>query len=393
MKESPVSYPEYDVDLFSDEVLLDPYPHYRAMRDLGPLVWLPRHDIIAATQYDAVRDILKRPEVFISGAGVAINPEKNENPRTNTLLSDGDVHRELKTVVGRPITPPNVDELGTAIRAMADELVVSLVGQGEFDGMRGFAQHLPVEIVSHLVGIPESGRERMLEWSSALFNILGTANERALADEATANEMGPFITRLERSDLRPGSWGAQLFDAVDRGETDPKHLPGMLIDYVGPALDTTLNGIAHMLHLLGTNPEQWALVLEDPDDNVNRAVEEVLRYETVVRGFSRLAVDDTEVSGVPIAAGARVWTLLSSANRDERRFDDPDEFRVLRGRNTHVGFGAGPHLCVGVHLARLEMRSLLAATAQHVVSIEITESTVGLHNMLRTYDTLRARFT
>lgn len=385
--------PIYDVDLFADEVLRDPYPHYQAMRDLGPLVWLPRHELSAAVHFEAVRDVLRNDEVFISGEGVAVNLALNDGSVQNTLMSDGDLHRRLKTVVGAPISPPNIDELTQSIREMADQLVMSLLDQGEFDGLVDFAQRLPVDIVSHLVGIPEAGRERMLDWSKATFNIIGAFNERGLADADVAFEIVPFAMSLERSDLRPGSWGAQVFEAVDRGDVEQEHVPGMLIDYIGPALDTTLNGIAHMLHLLGTHPEQWAMVREDPEQNVSRAVEEVLRHETVIRGFTRLATSDVEVSGVGIEAGQRVWALLSSANRDERRFDDPDSFDITRSRNTHVGFGAGPHLCVGVHLARLEMRSLLQAMAQHVETIEIGETHVALHNMLRGFGVLRATFT
>ncbi|MFK7918511.1 MAG: cytochrome P450 [Ilumatobacter sp.] len=385
-------FPSYDIDLFDDDVIREPYSHYRAMRDLGPFVWLPRHEIIAAVRFDTVRDVLKQPDVFISSEGVAVNAALNRRNRTNTLISDGDLHRQLKSVVGRPITPPNIDELTVTVRSMADELVSRLVGHGDFDGIADFAQQLPIEIVSHMVGIPEEGRERMLAWSAALFNVIGAPNERAEIDGPVAAEMGPFIETIDYSDLRPGSWGAQLFEAVDRGEVEEKYLRGMLVDYIGPALDTTLNGIAHMVHLLGTHPEQWALVLEDPDNNINRAVEETLRYETVIRGFTRLATEDIEVSGERINAGERVWAVLSSANRDERRFDDPDEFSVLRPRNNHVGFGSGQHLCVGVHLARLEMRSLLEAMTQHVTSIRIDEARRGLNNMLRTFETLSIRF-
>lgn len=386
-----MALPVYDVDLFDDEVLLDPYPHYRAMRDLGPVVWLPQHDVAAAVQFDAVREVLRNPDVFISGEGVAVNPMMNAG-RANTLVSDGELHRQLRTTVGRPITPPNIDELTVTIRDMADRLVVRLVEQGEFDGVADFAQHLPVEIVSHLVGIPEAGRERMLDWSKAVFNLIGALNERGQADAETVAEFQRYARSIQRSDLRPGSWSAQIFEAVDRGEVQPEYVSGMLIDYLGPALDTTLNGIANMLYLLGTHPDEWTKVREAPEENVNRAVEEVLRFETVIRGFTRLATENVDVSGVKIEVGQRVWAVLSSANRDERRFEDPDSFRISRSRNSHVGFGAGPHLCVGVHLARLEMRSVLQAMTKHVETIEIGEARVALHNMLRGFDILPARF-
>ncbi|MDH3730037.1 MAG: cytochrome P450 [Acidimicrobiia bacterium] len=192
--------------------------------------------------------------------------------------------------------------------------------------------------------------------------------------------------------MRPGSWAAQIFDAVDRGQVDPQYVPGLLIDYLAPALDTTLHGTANMLHLLGTHPDQWELVRQAPEQNVDRAVEEVLRYESPVRGFTRLATADHEVDGARIEAGQRIWTLLASANRDERHFEDPDAFRVARTRNNHLGFGAGPHLCAGVHLARLEMRSLLYAMVEHVETIHIGPARIALNNMLRGFESLPAHF-
>jgi len=158
-----VTLPSYEVDLFADDVILDPYPHYRAMRDLGPVVWLPRHDVAAAVRFDAARDVLRTPEVFISGAGIAVNDMLNNPTQANVLVSDGELHRQLKTVIARPISPPNIDELTVTIRDMADQLVRRLVTHGDFDGITEFAQHLPVEVVSHLVGVPEARRERMLD--------------------------------------------------------------------------------------------------------------------------------------------------------------------------------------------------------------------------------------
>jgi cytochrome P450 len=149
-----------------------------------------------------------------------------------------------------------------------------------------------------------------------------------------------------------------------------------------------------MLHLLATHPDQWDLVRAHPDELVDRAVEEVLRYEAPVRGFTRMTIASFELDGVTLNPGERVWVLNASANRDERHFDEPNRFDVTRRRNTHLGFGTGPHVCAGAHLARLEMRSLLAAMARHVETITVDTDTVEqrFNNLLNGYERMTASF-
>jgi len=191
--------------------------------------------------------------------------------------------------------------------------------------------------------------------------------------------------------LDPDGWAAALFTAADEGRIEPGDISGMLFDYVAPSLDTTILGTGHLLFQLGRHPDQWDLVRHEAAW-VPRAVDEALRLESPVRAFTRLAVADYDVGGTTIPAGDRVLIMYAAANRDERRYPDPDRFDVTRDAKDHLGFGHGVHRCAGSYLAELEMESLLRAMATRVRRIEVGEPAVALNNVLRGYQSFRAAF-
>jgi cytochrome P450 len=182
-----------------------------------------------------------------------------------------------------------------------------------------------------------------------------------------------------------------LFTAADEGRLDPGDVAGMLIDYVAPSLDTTILGTGHLLYQLGRHPEQWELVRSDPA-LAPHAIDEALRLESPVRAFTRVAVEDYDAGGTVIPAGDRVLIMYAAANRDERRYPDPDRFDVTRDAKDHLGFGAGVHRCAGSYLAELEMESLLRAMRARVRRIEVGEPIVALNNVLRGYGGFRVSF-
>ena len=188
-----------------------------------------------------------------------------------------------------------------------------------------------------------------------------------------------------------GGWAARLFQAADDGQIELGDVGGLLIDYVAPSLDTTILGTGHLLWLLGRHPEQWARVRADPT-LIPRAVDEALRFESPVRAFTRYAVADWDVDGTTIPAGSRVLVLFGSANRDERRYPEPDRFDVERDAKDHVGFGYGVHRCAGGHLAQLEMQSLLRAMVRHVETIEVGRPVALRNNVLRGWASFSAVF-
>jgi cytochrome P450 len=386
-----VSRPELDVDLYSDAAIVDPYPLYRTIRDLGPAVWLRAHGAWAIGRFDDVRAALRADGVLISGQGVAMNDVVNGQSSRLVLSSDGDVHRQLRTVLMKPMMPSALREVQGEVERLADALVADLCTRESFDGIVDFAQHLPVAIVSHLVGLPEEGRQRMLEWARATFDALGTMNARGEAALPLLFEMVAYAAGVTRASLRPDGWAARLFAAADEGKIEPTDVANLLIDYVAPSLDTTILGLGHLLYQLGRHPDQWNLVRMDPD-LVPRAIDEALRLAPPVRAFSRLAVADYDVAGTMIPAGDRVLILYAAGNRDERRYPDPDRFDVTRDARDHLGFGHGVHRCAGSHVAQLEMQSLLRAMVARVRAIEVGEPEVGLNNVLHGYRSFRASF-
>jgi cytochrome P450 len=160
---------------------------------------------------------------------------------------------------------------------------------------------------------------------------------------------------------------------------------------LAPSLDTTIHAITHMIHLFASYPDQWQRVVGD-DALLQSAVEEVLRFEAPVRGFTRVATRDTMVGSTRVREGERVWVLNGAANRDERHYQHPDVFDASRSAADHLSFGHGPHLCAGVHLARLEMRTLLRSLRQKVSLIEVGTRVISENNILRGWASLETRF-
>ena len=161
----PAAVRTYDADLFTDEALTDPYVHYQTLRDLGPVVWLEAHGVYAVARYEDVRAILADPETFCSGQGVGLNDVLNELGRGTTLMSDGDDHRRLREVIGRPLTPKALTELRPLARVRATELAEQLVERGVLDAVPDLAEVLPTTWIPDLLGWPVEGREKLLDWA------------------------------------------------------------------------------------------------------------------------------------------------------------------------------------------------------------------------------------
>jgi cytochrome P450 len=380
--------PRSDYDPYTDAALLDPWPGYRHLRDLGPAVWLPQYEMFALTRHASVTRALRDWETFSSASGVMMNEDMNQVLRGNTLCSDGADHDALRRVVIKPLRPRELSTITGDITREAERVVDRVVAQGSFDAVADLAHHLPLAIVSNLIGLPEEGRERMLVWASEMFNCFGPRNERTVSAFRVLEEMvGYASTQAVRGKLKPGGWAEALHDAADRGEVPREAVPVMMIDYMGPSLDTTIFAITSAVALFAEHPDQWDLVRADPK-LIPGAMNEVLRLEAPIQDFSRLAVADYDMDGVLMPAGSRAIVFYGAAGRDEREYPDPDRFDVRRNPTNQLAFGTGPHVCLGVYLARLEMAALFTALARKVRRFSLGESKRALHNILRGYERL-----
>ncbi len=229
----------------------------------------------------------------------------------------------------------------------------------------------------------------MLEWAAANFDCFGPMNERAQAafpklEEGVRFSFDPSLPGR----LKPGGWAARLWEAAERGEIAADQCPAILNDYWGPSLDTTIFATASAIWLFGRFPDQWDLVRDDRS-LIAHAINEVVRLESPIPQFSRLTTCACHVGPVTIPKGSRVLMMYGSANRDERKWEDPERFDIRRRRNDHLGFGHGEHQCLGQPLARMEIKALLNALADRVGRFELGTMERAVNNMLRGIRTLR----
>jgi cytochrome P450 len=231
----------------------------------------------------------------------------------------------------------------------------------------------------------------MLKWAAATFNLIGVLNLRGLMSIPLLMQLQRYAKTLGRSEVVPGGWADRLFDAAERGQLSRAEANAMVIDYVAPALDTTILATGHMLWRLAVTPGAYDDLRAAPD-LVPSVVNEAVRLASPIRGFTRLAASDYAAGDVTIPAGARVLVLYASANRDERRYADPDRFDIARNPRDHVGWGHGAHSCVGMHLARLEMELVLASLVAQVSRLEADEPSFAYNNVLQGFKRLPMRF-
>ena len=375
--------PILDLDFWSDAVLDDPYPHYRQLRDLGPAVWLIRHDTWALTRHSSVRAALLDGATFSSARGCMMNEPTNRAMEGVMLCSDDPVHRDLRRVFARPLSPAALTPLRARLAKLAEERVRVLAARGSFDAVTDLAHLLPLSVVTKLVGLGEEGKAQMLNWAAAIFNAFGPeTHARTLSGMEITGQAFAYLQSLSRETLDPGGWGAALFDAADRGEVSPQSAQAMLMDYLAPSLDTTINAISSAVWLFGRNPDQWDRLRAD-HSLIPRAIDEVLRVESPIRAFARHLTRDHAIEGVTLTEGSRALMLYSCANRDERRYPNPDLFDIGRDARDHLGFGYGPHVCAGMHLARMEITVVIEALLRHVARFHLESEQRSLNNTLR----------
>ena len=390
-------YPVYEADIFAPEALRNPFPHYAAIRDLGAAVRLKNPDVVAIGRYGDVVKALQSPTILVSGKGVGFNDFVNQPmPEPGILNSDGERHRALRSALMKQLSPAALAPLRDMLKGMIDEQIQRIVDVGTFDSVRQIAMHLPLSAVSELVGLPEEDRAKMLRWASASFNTVGVIERdgeimpEMRDDLATAAEVRDYLMNLEPDTLRPGSWAAAQFEQVQSRGMTIGDARSSIRAFVIPSLDTTIYATANLLYNLARHPDQYQLLRQDPS-LIPGAVFEGVRHSATVRWFARVAVEDYVAGDVSIPKGQRVMILYGSANRDPRKYEDPDRFDVRRNPRDQLGWGAGPHLCAGMNLARMEMETLLEALVRRVERIEADEPVFGTNSGLFGIDALPMR--
>ncbi|GAA0846493.1 cytochrome P450 [Streptosporangium amethystogenes subsp. fukuiense] len=356
--------PTSDVDLFADEVVLDPYPVYAELREQGPVVHLPKNDVHALTRYAVIRDALPDWESF-SSTSIAFNPMANEALTGTSLASDPPVHTQLRATLTENLSPRALRGLKGRIEAKADALVAELVEKGSFEAIDSLARAFPLEVVADLIGFTGHVRDNMLRWGQAAMQVIGPMNQRTAESFPIAGELYAWCSQVKASDLVEGSVGRGIFDAEARGAVPPDTAGHIIHQYLGAGVDTTVAAIGNIVALFAAHPDQLDLVRENPS-LVPGAFNEVLRFWPPVNVWGRRATSDVDIDGTVIPAGAQVAVLLGAGNRDPRHYENPDVFLVERNPVDHLSFGYGPHGCAGQGLARLEAHAVIEALSRRV---------------------------
>jgi len=385
----PEALPTSDADPFSPAVLENPLPLHQQLREAGPVVYLTKYDTYAFARYEQVRSALVDWQDFSSGAGVGLANFRHEKPwRPPSLLLEADPprHDAPRRVLSKVLGPRELHRLRERWFADAETLVDAALGAGDtFDAVQVLAEAFPLRMFPDAVGIPSEGRENLLPYGDVAFNAFGPANDLAAKGAPKMAELTAWLNaQCTRDALTGDGFGARIWAAADRGDITPAQAPLVVRSLLSAGVDTTVHGLSATLYAFATNPGQWQRLRADPG-LARVAFDEAVRWEAPVQIFFRTATCDVEVGDVAVPDGRKILMFLGAANRDPRRWDDPDAFDLSRDPSGHVGFGFGIHQCVGQHVARLEAEALLTALAARVERIELAGPVRRHHN-----NTLRA---
>ncbi|WP_064077519.1 cytochrome P450 [Prescottella equi] len=389
---------ELDIDPYSQEDLLDRSRIQHEIREAAPVVYLNTHGVYATGRYDTIREVFADWPHYQVGAGVGLanfHTEKPWRPRANPTETDPPEHdaprRVLTEVLGmralRRLRDHWIDE--------AEKAVDRVLAQGpEIDAMADLAAAFPLKVFPDAVGLPAENRENLLAYGDLVFNAFGPQNEHFHRGAARLSELSQWVTTLcQRESLHPDGFGAKIWEAADRGEITQDQAPLVVRSLLSAGIDTTVHGVAAILHAFATHPDEWQKLRSEPQ-LVRRAFDEAVRWASPLQFVFHTTSKPVELESVQIDKHSKVMLVVGAGNRDPRRWDDPDRFTLDRDPSGHLGFGMGLHQCVGQHVARLEAEALLTVLVDRISDIQLAGTPIrGVNNTLQTWKTLPVKLT
>lgn len=388
-----------DVDPFAPDVLAEPVALHSMIRETAPAVWVPRRGAWFTGRDGEVREVLADWARFSSASGVGMTDIRRDGSwqKPSVILEvDPPDHAVTRRVLSRILSPRAMTQLRVDFQQFADELVDELVALREFDAITDLAFRFPFTVLPDAVGLPVDGREHLVRYSTMYFNARVPDTALAAESAACAHAAGSLdwvARQCRREHLSPDGFGAQIYAAADTGEITDDTAASLVRTFLGGGVDTTVLSLGALVHQLALAPDQWQL-LDRHRDLVRNAFDEALRLAPSVPFIGRTATSDTDLGGVAIPAETKVVALVLAANRDPRRWERGDEFDVTRRTAGQLGFGLGPHFCVGHAVARLEAEVVLTTLLDRIATIEIVGDPVPeLNNWLHGLRHLPVRVT
>jgi cytochrome P450 len=366
----PTPTPLLRDDIFSPEAVRNARAVDDALRELAPVVKLERENITMLARYQHVSEGLKDWQAFSSRSRPWHDP--NSVRPEILLVDDPPRHTAVRPVIASALSPKALAKMATDFNTDADALLREVKEHsGEvIDVVAAISRPFVYKVLPDLLGLPEEGRENLTAFGHMVWATLGPQNE--MFAEAMEN-VGPVIEWVERccnrENLDPEGLGMQMFLAADRGQItqdEAKLLVGILLS---AAADTTVMTLSTAMRAFSLFPDEYQKLRSDPA-LARSAFEESLRWDSPSRMAGRITTREVDVDGYRIPAGERCGLMFASANRDPRKWPDPDRFDIRRDLRGHIGWGYGIHACVGRVLALLEADALLGALLKHIERFE-----------------------
>lgn len=375
-----------------------PADEFARLRREAPVAWNERHDghkgYWAVSRYQDILTVSGDVATFSSRNGVISLDDFDDaqNDARRTLLEmDPPQHPAMRIIVAPGFTPKAVGVLESAIRATAVRLVDEVLAasqSGEVDMVGALAKQLPIFTLCRLLGVPQERREDMIRWSDLLIGsddpdfvdpavAAYTPEQLRLMSFGHPASLDAFKLGMELARARRVDPAHDIISVLCQGRYEGRELTeqefcNYFLMLVVAGNETTRHSISHGLKAFADHPEQWQRFRQG-DIEARVAADEVFRWATPVHYVRRIATRDVELAGARIAAGDKVAMYYASGNRDEARFEQPQQFRIDRTPNDHMAFGrGGPHFCLGTHLAKLQVRVLLEEMRQRVAAVHLS---------------------
>ena len=391
----PTDFDPRTLDIVSPEKYQrEGYPHaeWTWLRKHAPVFWYDRpgfDPFWAITKHAVIVEIGKNPEAFIIQPRIAVFLRENQppdDPARHLLNMDPPDHGKYRRVVAKWFTPRTVKVWQPKVEKLTREILDKAGQKRELDFVAEVSAPITIAVIALMLGVPEQDWHLLFRWTNEIIASEDPEYQHGRTPRETGDAAREDLFRYfaALSEERKKSPQDDILSVVVHGKVDGKPLPVFeLLSYyfllVVAGNETTRNAMTGGVQQLIDNPGELAKLMAKPE-LVDGMVEETVRWVTPVNQFARTATRDVQVRGQLVKQGQSVCLFYASGNRDEEIFEDPFSFRIDRSPNDHIGFGRGEHVCLGAHLARLELRSLFAELRRRLVSIERTAPVDRIHS-------------
>lgn len=377
----------FTVGPLADDAIRDPYAYYGRLRESDPVYWEDTIGSWFVTRYEDVVRILRNPAQFssrtltesvpafppIDPSDVSLREHVRASEAASFIRIDRPEHATMRRTVQQRFTPKEIERWRPVVRLLVEKLLDDLQQQGSMDIVGDLARPLPLAMITTMMGVPEADRPDVRAAIDRLLELRQADPHRFRRIEPAITWLETYLGQLlEERHRRPADDLLTLLVQAERNgvlSRERSLANGIFLLHAGQV--TTVSLISNGMLAFLRHPDQWRHLAEDPAARIAPAVEEVLRYEPSVKAFDRMVTTDTLFERRELKAGQRVYCVISSANRDARRFGDPDRLDIDRSPNPHLTFGSGFHSCLGANLVRIEAQEIFSALAARFPSITL----------------------